>query len=455
MSARHQKFREDFLLTTELCDKNSWPITENSFLSRYDEPSKSEVLSIPLPKIMTQILQGSSYADCISNLGSDDEDMDDYYNNEDDMETDVSINSLLVNDMESLTELYGDKAVSYRVESPNKITIESLKDGGTGSGKKHSRGVARQSSHPPLMKRLKKNFHRQNSALHSAMGSTASSSKGGEGADLMLKPSTTWFGKNAKQIPSLENGFLVQIYRYVLQRIPTLNEYCVVCDDPHVFQNGAMLKVVDLLIAMTKTACSSHRKKVIFDPYPTVVDPDNSRELALNPKQISFMRTPYQFLLLSSPPAKEAKFQEFKEKHGSTFAFHGSGIENWHSIIRQGLVNGAAYGKGIYLSPLVSVSSGYSRMGYGSHRPMNKSNQQKSNGSRSGPRFLSSNNITCIALCEVITSSELNKHNTIWVLPNPDHVCTRYEDGQVGDSDINTQVDKYKKEIMKAVGYRT
>lgn len=185
-------------------------------------------------------------------------------------------------------------------------------------------------------------------------------------------------------------------------------------------------------------------------------------------KQISFMRTPYQFLLLSSPPAKEAKFQEFKEKHGSTFAFHGSGIENWHSIIRQGLVsasgtnkqvNGAAYGKGIYLSPLVSVSSGYSRMGYGSHRPMNKSNQQKSNGSRSGPRFLSSNNITCIALCEVITSSELNKHNTIWVLPNPDHVCTRfffvYEDGQVGDSDINTQVDKYKKEIMKAVGYRT
>jgi hypothetical protein len=46
------------------------------------------------------------------------------------------------------------------------------------------------------------------------------------------------------------------------------------------------------------------------------------------------MHTPHQFLLLSSPPAKEAAFQEAKKKHGSTFAFHGSSIENWHSIIR-------------------------------------------------------------------------------------------------------------------------
>lgn len=99
-----------------------------------------------------------------------------------------------------------------RVDPTSKVTIESLKDGGTGSGKKHPRGVARQTSHPPLMKRLKKNFHRQTSALHSTTGPIASSSsKSSEGGDLMLKPSTTWFGKNAKQIPSLESGFLVQV----------------------------------------------------------------------------------------------------------------------------------------------------------------------------------------------------------------------------------------------------
>lgn len=46
----------------------------------------------------------------------------------------------------------------------------------------------------------------------------------------------------------------------------------------------------------------------------------------------------------------------------------GSPIENWHSIMRKGLVNasrtklqlnGAAYGSGIYLSPESSVSFNY------------------------------------------------------------------------------------------------
>ncbi|KAK7818720.1 hypothetical protein U0070_019264 [Myodes glareolus] len=50
------------------------------------------------------------------------------------------------------------------------------------------------------------------------------------------------------------------------------------------------------------------------------------------------MHTPHQFLLLSSPPAKESNFRAAKKLFGSTFAFHGSHIENWHSILRNGLV---------------------------------------------------------------------------------------------------------------------
>lgn len=38
-------------------------------------------------------------------------------------------------------------------------------------------------------------------------------------------------------------GLAAQIMKYAEQRIPTLNEYCVVCDEQHVFQNGSMLKV--------------------------------------------------------------------------------------------------------------------------------------------------------------------------------------------------------------------
>ncbi|XP_021549748.1 protein mono-ADP-ribosyltransferase PARP6 isoform X2 [Neomonachus schauinslandi] len=319
---------------------------------------------------------------------------------------------------------------------------------------------------------------------------------------------------HCKNIPTLEYGFLVQIMKYAEQRIPTLNEYCVVCDEQHVFQNGSMLKpavctrelcvfsfytlgvmsgaaeevatgaeVVDLLVAMCRAALESPRKSIIFEPYPSVVDPTDPKTLAFNPKKknyerlqkaldsvmsiremtqgsyleikkqmdkldplahpllqwiissnrshivklplsrLKFMHTSHQFLLLSSPPAKEARFRTAKKLYGSTFAFHGSHIENWHSILRNGLVN-ASYTK----LQTRSIQS----------------------------RFLQSRNLNCIALCEVITSKDLQKHGNIWVCPVSDHVCTRfffvYEDGQVGDANINTQDPKIQKEIMRVIG---
>uniref|UniRef100_A0A8C3JAH3 Poly [ADP-ribose] polymerase n=1 Tax=Calidris pygmaea TaxID=425635 RepID=A0A8C3JAH3_9CHAR len=344
---------------------------------------------------------------------------------------------------------------------------------------------------------------------------------------------------------------LPQIMKYAEQRIPTLNEYCVVCDEQHVFQNGSMLKpavctrelcvfsfytlgvmsgaaeevatgaeVVDLLVAMCRAALESPRKSIIFEPYPSVVDPNDPKTLAFNPKkknyerlqkaldsvmsiremtqgsyleikkqmdkldplahpllqwiissnrshivklplsrQLKFMHTSHQFLLLSSPPAKEARFRTAKKLYGSTFAFHGSHIENWHSILRNGLVNasytklqlhGAAYGKGIYLSPISSISFGYS----GKRLPALPAPACATRSIQS--RFLQSRNLNCIALCEVITSKDLQKHGNIWVCPVSDHVCTRfffvYEDGQVGDANINTQDPKIQKEIMRVIG---
>ncbi|XP_031425644.1 protein mono-ADP-ribosyltransferase PARP6 [Clupea harengus] len=190
-------------------------------------------------------------------------------------------------------------------------------------------------------------------------------------------------------------------------------------------------------------------------------------------RQLKFMHTSHQFLLLSSPPAKEARFRTAKKLYGSTFAFHGSHIENWHSVLRNGLVNasytklqlhGAAYGKGIYLSPISSISFGYSGMGKGQHRmPTKDELVQRYNRMNTIPqsrciqsRFLQSRNLNCIALCEVITSKDLQKHGNIWVCPVSDHVCTRfffvYEDGQVGDANINTQEPKVQKEIMRVIG---
>ncbi|XP_023679063.1 protein mono-ADP-ribosyltransferase PARP8 [Paramormyrops kingsleyae] len=386
-------------------------------------------------------------------------------------------------------------------------------------------------------------------------------------APSLSTPPTPNYG--AKSVPVRDRGFLVQIMEYAEQRIPVLNEYCVVCDEPHVFQNGPMLRptvcerelcvfafqtlgvmneaadeiatgaqVVDLLVSMCRSALESPRKVVIFEPYPSVVDPNDSQSLAFNPRkkdydrvmkaldsiasiremtqapyleikkqmdkhdplahpllqwvissnrshivklpvnrQLKFMHTPHQFLLLSSPPAKESNFRAAKNLFGSTFAFHGSHIENWHSILRNGLVvasntrlqlHGAIYGSGIYVSPMSSISFGYSGINKKqqkvsskdentSHSKTNMNLQSQKRGQQ--PQFLQSRNLKCIALCEVITSPDLDKHGDIWVVPNTDNVCTRfffvYEDGQVGDTNINTQDSSIHREILRVIGNQT
>ncbi|KAK8871528.1 Poly [ADP-ribose] polymerase 6 [Tritrichomonas musculus] len=100
-----------------------------------------------------------------------------------------------------------------------------------------------------------------------------------------------------------------------------------------------------------------------------------------------------QFMSLASSPEQESIFQQLKEKFGSLYLWHGSGIDKWHSIIRNGLINtsrvkgmvvhGTAYGEGIYLASHSDISMSY----------VNKTNAW----SRS-----SLGQISIIALCEVI-----------------------------------------------------
>ncbi|XP_012496013.1 PREDICTED: poly [ADP-ribose] polymerase 6 isoform X1 [Propithecus coquereli] len=354
---------------------------------------------------------------------------------------------------------------------------------------------------------------------------------------------------HCKNIPTLEYGFLVQIMKYAEQRIPTLNEYCVVCDEQHVFQNGSMLKpavctrelcvfsfytlgvmsgaaeevatgaeVVDLLVAMCRAALESPRKSIIFEPYPSVVDPTDPKTLAFNPKKknyerlqkaldsvmsiremtqgsyleikkqmdkldplahpllqwiissnrshivklplsrLKFMHTSHQFLLLSSPPAKEARFRTAKKLYGSTFAFQHVFCPALQWVPHRELAFDPAQRAG---QCVLHQTAG---MGKGQHRMPSKDELvQRYNRMNTIPqtrsiqsRFLQSRNLNCIALCEVITSKDLQKHGNIWVCPVSDHVCTRfffvYEDGQVGDANINTQDPKIQKEIMRVIG---
>jgi poly [ADP-ribose] polymerase 6/8 len=270
---------------------------------------------------------------------------------------------------------------------------------------------------------------------------------------------------------------------------------------------------------MANSAAHSPRAAVILDPFPSIVDPSNVNVLALDPqkkdfdlmkrvikevvstrvsletrdcinlkqkmdetdplafpllqwiiatcrahivllpepRQIKSMQTKHQFLLISSPPAKEVAFQQAKQKHGSTYAFHGSSIENWHSIMRKSLVNasgtkfqlhGAAYGKGIYLSPVSTVSFGYT--GGLFYMPTTRHRQDVQ-------CLANKTNLKCLALCEVVTSKDLKKHNDIWVCPNTDHVCTRfffvYEGSMDNTDSFDTRQSQCKKEINHAVAH--
>lgn len=49
------------------------------------------------------------------------------------------------------------------------------------------------------------------------------------------------------------------------------------------------MQVVDLLVAMCRSALESSRKSIIFDPYPSVVDPFDPKALAFNPKVQDFI----------------------------------------------------------------------------------------------------------------------------------------------------------------------
>jgi len=300
-------------------------------------------------------------------------------------------------------------------------------------------------------------------------------------------------------------------------------------------------KVSHLLILLTKAAAFSNRRDTILSPYPSIVDPAATGHMAfhetkkntslfnsllnqlpvLKPdpkltesdlrreldkksnlcypvlrwiinsnrshivqvpkeKQLDFVGTNLQFLLRNSPPVEDAKFRALRAKHGSVFAFHGSPLDNWHSIVREGLVvasgtkrqlHGAAYGNGIYISPRLTTSLGYCRTvvpiiaTLGTTTTTNKEKQDDTPSKDTSqteefefdglPNF-NPYGMSCVALCEVITNDKLKKHNAnIWTCLSSDTICTRMfflskADGRVG-SFRNQDVDVSDPKILSSI----
>jgi hypothetical protein len=351
-------------------------------------------------------------------------------------------------------------------------------------------------------------------------------------------------------------GYLCMLMAYTQRRISTLNNFCVICDKPHVFTSGSMLKpavcsreiccwgfqqlgvgsdaaeeiateaeVVDLLVSMAKVGVkSANRRELIFDPFPQICDPDNKDVMVLSPQNkdwnllqklidsipsvqqmtqaedfvsmkenmegkhgkyafpmlqwiissnrshivqlnssvlVKGMCTPFQYLLLSDSPEKEEVFRKHKKEHGTIFAFHGSAIENWHGILRKGLINasgtkwmscGAAYGNGIYLSPAAATSFGYCGGGGGYGQPTTQLEKTEKT------RYLDCNRpMTCIAICEVV-NKDINRNGDIWVHPHQDMVSTRFffvfpEQKTGGAHSCRTDKPELEKELLAALAF--
>lgn len=127
-----------------------------------------------------------------------------------------------------------------------------------------------------------------------------------------------------------------------------------------------------------------------------------------------------QYIIASNSPETEAYFAKEKAKYGSFFAFHGSAIENWYSILRNGIRNlsnthmmtaGAAYGIGVYAAEDMATSVGYSR---------HDGNVDWQHSILCNPPM------KCMAIIEIINKQNYIKTQNIYVVSDDRDLIIRY-----------------------------
>eukprot|EP00483_Globobulimina_turgida_P004622 UN04631 len=144
----------------------------------------------------------------------------------------------------------------------------------------------------------------------------------------------------------------------------------------------------------------------------------------------------FQFKFISYSPEREYMFKQLSVKNnncGYRYAWHGSPMSNWHSILRNGLKNmsntkhmknGAAFGRGIYLAPNSGTSYWYSEPSKSDTWPLSMFNKSDYYG-----RNLKNNNghgLYCLALCEILNHPKLKSPEPYYVVPTESWVMIRY-----------------------------
>ncbi|KAL4798040.1 hypothetical protein BDV19DRAFT_357751 [Aspergillus venezuelensis] len=156
--------------------------------------------------------------------------------------------------------------------------------------------------------------------------------------------------------------------------------------------------------------------------------------------QVSGMSTYLQFRFAQGAPDKEQRFVEAVNKtaqrrglrYPTLFAWHGTSLHNWHSILREGLhyrdvVHGRSFGNGIYMSQQFHTSLGYCTMNM--YRDMNGSSNLWPNSELKCTMAISLNEV-------VNAPGEFVSQDPHYVVQKLDWVQPRYLFVQCGRTNI-------------------
>ena len=157
--------------------------------------------------------------------------------------------------------------------------------------------------------------------------------------------------------------------------------------------------------------------------------------------------------LLKHRRSTELKFAAARKLGKTQFAFHGSPLCNWHSILRNGLfvasgtklqLNGTAHGKGIYCAPALSTALGYARKSTVTFA----ANTPNPQGAPSDLLTTDANSksLQVVALIEIVGT--IRKSGGIWVVPTKSQVMLRHLLVFTGNATSNANTANMRADIL-------
>ena len=176
----------------------------------------------------------------------------------------------------------------------------------------------------------------------------------------------TIYDQNFDELDAASKSKIIRILLDTLPSISRLKEYLET--GRHSSLNSWADRLSPAALGVLRWIIASNRSCII-----QVDRPDGSTNSS--EERVSGMPEYVQFRFAQGAPDKEQRFVESVRdnienaqvnlNHPTLFAWHGSSIYNWHSIVREGLhfkeiVNGRAMGNGVYFSPHASTSLEYS-----------------------------------------------------------------------------------------------